>query len=301
MNYYFDWFLQGPAIWAASCLSSMLVILLLIVNICKPGWVRANFYGIAIPIISVLSLLAFQSKYLAIHVRYSWAQPWVNHLVTFARSYPCLFFKHLLPFYLDIMIVLDCLNRFIIICHPDHIAKVMNWGLVIGIQAVSLLISSAFAFLSAKMEKDHGQSSIAVENGEYTWQYNLAMKIVVNSLNPIFFFFFTIKICSTLSAAAAFLRRSHSTRAHAAKYERIMAFSKTICALVVLFPLVIENAHSGLRIADNLRRFAFGSTLSKPTMSWERETYARYFLDIILCLKSGSYAVAYLWLKFKQD
>ena len=124
MNYYFDWCIQGPAIWAASCLSFLLVMALLVVNIRKLGWVRANLYGIAIPIVGSLSILAFQSKYITNHVRYDPFQPWVNQLVAFARGYPGKFFVFLLPFHLDLLIVLDCLNRFIIICYPDHIEKV---------------------------------------------------------------------------------------------------------------------------------------------------------------------------------
>ena len=301
MNYYFDWCIQGPAVWAASCLSFLLVTLLLIVNIRKLGLVRANFYGIAIPIISFLGLLAFQSKFLAIHVRYNPWQPWVNRLVAFARSYPCTFCQHLLPFYLDILIVLDCLNRFIIICHPEHTDKVMHWGLIIVVQVVSLLISSAFAFLSAKLDIEHIYSTTTWLNSDITltWKYNIGIKIVVNSLSPLFFTFFTFKICSTLNSVAAFLRRSQSTIEHAIKYERIVAFSKAICALFLLFPLFLENVLNGLLISDNLKRF--GLHKIGESHAWWAEVYVRLFVDVILCLKSGSFAAAYLWLKYKQN
>ena len=302
MNYNYDWCIQGPAIWAASCLSFLLAIFLLIVNIRKLGLVRANFYGIAIPITSFLGLLAFQSKFLAIHVRYNPWQPWVNRLVAFARSYPCTFSKHLLPFYLDILIVLDCLNRFIIICHPEHIAKVMHWGLIIAVQVVSLLISSAFAFLSAKLEIEHIYSVTDWLVGDFTstWEYNISIKIVANSLSPLFFTFFTIKICSTLNSAAAFLRRSQSTIEHAIKYERIIAFSRAICALFLLFPFLLENVQSGFIISDNIKRF-HRREFADFGFTWQKEIYVQNFLDVILCLKSGSFATAYLWLKSKQD
>ena len=170
-------------------------------------------------------------------------------------------------------------------------------------QVAFLLISSAFAFLSAKMEVDHMDTMIDWLGGDYypSWEYNISMKIVVNSLSPFFFIFFTFKICTTLTSAAAFLRQSQSTIEHAIKYERIITFSKAMCALFIFFPLLLENVLSGLLISDNLRRFYIGLNIDDYALSWETQMHVRHCIEIILCLKSGSYATVYLWLKHKQN
>ena len=232
------------------------------------------------------------------HVRYS-RQQWVNNIRDFTNGYAFKFFKYFFTFHIDIVIVLDCINRYILICHPDHVDKIMSWNVLVGIQGGTLLVTGTFSFLTAKMEKDLWKDDfLKITDLSSTWAYNIALKIIVHSLSSLFFIFFTVKICAALKKAAAFLRQSSSTEAHAKKYDRIITFSKAICITVVVYNLLLENAMSGIMISDFTKRY--NVFVEVDYYYWQSEDRVRIILERSLFSKFGFYALVYIWLKLKQ-
>ena len=180
-SYYTHWCLEGPVVWAISFICCILVVVLLVINIRKSGFSKANFCGILIPVMSILGLIILQGDYVALHIKYS-RHEWVNNLVDFFRGYAYKFLKYFFAFHIDVVIVLDCINRFIYICTPDYVAKIMNWPVLVGIQGVTGLISGTYSFLTAKMERDFMKTEyLSLHDMSSTWAYNVAMKIIINT------------------------------------------------------------------------------------------------------------------------
>ena len=299
-DYLAEWCIDGPVMWVISSISCVLVVILLVVNICKFGFSKANLYGIMVPTVSILGLIFVQGDYIENHVRYSPSE-WINNLRDFSRGYAFKFFRHFFPFHIDIVIVLDGINRYIFICHPDHVEHALKWNALVAIQGGTILLTGTFSFLTTKMEKDVlSDDYFLLRDLSSTWAYNVALKTIVHTLSSLFFIFFTIRICTTLKKAAAFLRLSSSTAAHAVKYDRIITFSKVICIIVISFNFCLENAGSGLIISDYRNRYNMIKFIPVNLHSWQTQTYAHKIVKAVLHSKHGFYAMAYLWLKLGQ-
>ena len=74
---------------------------------------------------------------------------WVNNLVHFSRGRTSNFFQFFCPISLDLLVISDCLNRYIIICHPDKIGNLLCWKMILVYQTL-ILVSGIFSFFFRK-------------------------------------------------------------------------------------------------------------------------------------------------------
>ena len=66
------------------------------------------------------------------------------------------------------------------------------------IQTFMCILTCAYSYLAAKMETDPMTDSFLNETGVSTWQYNVAIKVITDSLCSIAFAVFTWEICKEL-------------------------------------------------------------------------------------------------------
>ena len=64
-----EWYMRGPAVWALTGISSILIVALLIVNLRKLGLKRANIYGILIPVMAIFSVAVIHGDFISIYIR----------------------------------------------------------------------------------------------------------------------------------------------------------------------------------------------------------------------------------------
>ena len=261
------------------------------------GITKANFYGFTISIVGILTLLFAQTDFIANDIKYS-DHEWVNGLTDFARRRTCNFFQYFWPISLDFLVISDCLNRYVIICHPDKTESLTSWKIISVYQIVIALVAGFFSFFFAKMEADVLEPDFLSINGTYNaWLPNLILKIISSSLSSCFFCFFTVKIRGALKKSVQFLSVATTSGQCVERYEKIIRFSTLLCVCVVMFNLILENVANGFAILHAKMTF-YSLYYSYLIYDEDVAIYSRLTWKVLTCLKPGFYAIIYLWLKY---
>ena len=189
-----EWHLKGPCIWAASFLSLVACSLLLWVNLrSRKSYSVFTLYAVLISLSGAIMTLMAQTTFIQEGMSIRAMPSWVRSLREFTLSDYWTFPRDFFPCAIDLLVGVDCLNRYLIICQPerkdDFLSKKITCLMIVGI----VLVSSIFAGLTTKMEADLsnmwetlGNFLHPVTNPEhrrYAWLYCGVLKVSALPLN----------------------------------------------------------------------------------------------------------------------
>ena len=240
------------------------------------------------------------------------AKEWLISLRHFSLTHTCIFLREFFPNILDLLILSDCANRYVIICLP-HQKDTYVTKRAVGFYLLAIMsLSCTFSALSTKMNVDihsYGDTGISVDiylpwklkkNGNYTWIPYMVLKLILAAMIGIFHIFLTYRIAAALNKAIAFLKESRASSNQAHVYRKIIRFSVINCCVSSFYNLCVNNVDVGLMIrhqvhAHFVKMYIFEST---PNMVWEDVfIISRHVTNMVLCMKPVCYGIAYLWIK----
>ena len=119
---------------------------------------------------------------------------------------------------------------------------------------------------------------------------------ICNSLTGIFYIILTSRICAALNKAALFLRQSVSENKYAVKYDRIIKFSKLLCAVFFIFNVILQLIESGIKTQNQLMAHSSWTGVNfQVKQSYIGRT--ELVLSVLAWFKPGCYAAIYIWLR----
>ena len=299
-----EWYLRGPGVWVTSLASILINLLLLLLHLRNPKRIctKASIYTIFIALSGIALVVIFQENYIKETVN-SYDH---SSLVNFSLSKTCAFLREFLPYFLDLLVLSDCANRYILICSPQHKAKLLGWKFMTIYIGCILGVSSMIAALEVRYKYDlesfNKNFFILYFSKDYklfkrAWIYQVALKATISVMMGIFQAVITTRICRELGKSVRFLIDSNANSKGIVRYTKIMNFSIAVCIIVLIYNLVLDNINLGLWVKEQL--FIF-----KPTLSlMKSKTYDTIskivirVLDILFCFKPSVYGFAYIWVK----
>ena len=306
VSYWTEWHLKGTGVWTGSLVSISINLLLLLAPLRRPRqmFTKASFYTILIALTGISVVVIHQEKFIKECINPADASSLLLSIREFTKSKTCIFLRQFFPRALDLLVLSDGANRYILICSPQHKPKLLSWIFIIIYMGSIFGISSLLAALEARMEYDRLSLHIGFWNpwidggvnlAEKTWVYQVALKATISLMVSVFQVVLTTRICQVLAKGVQFLMKSNAGSKSIAKYTKIKKFSTAICLIVVLYNLILYNIDLGLMVSFQLNIFR-PSLLS--TTSAKIEVVVRYVLDILFSFKPGIYGIVYNWMKF---
>ena len=301
-----EWHLKGPCTWVSSCISILSCVLLLVVNLRnRKSYSIFTLYAVLIALSGFITALTAQTTFIQEGIPFREMPPWLVALREFTLSKSGTFLQDFFPRALDLLVVADCLNRYLIICKPERKETFLTKTITIIVVFLLILISCVFAGLTMKMEADktamvYGHLINPAHNlsdRRYTWLVCGILKLVLSSMKSVFLVFLTVKNVSTLKRSIAFLQQTNANPRGVIVYKKLVRFNYLMCVAAFIFNVVCGSiqeallfrqhaeAHAIVYIDYNLHDF------DKILNMW------KYALKVIFCLKPGCYNVIYTWLK----
>ena len=308
--------MKGPAIWTTAIISIFISLVLIFVFALKnPKKARSkgsiNGYLIATSgiIISFFNQFPFMKEYLS-----PFAPEFLQSLRRFSMTRTYTFLREFYQNFLTFVILMDCFNRYILICLPHLKTEFLTFTTLIMSLVSVLVVSSVLAGLASTAEEltfriYHKYYKLFLRErsaGEFfknPWLYDIILKVIVSVLISLTLTFFTFKICAALKKSVNFLLNSNAGVVAVKRYKKISHFSKVICFLLISYDLIVSKILLGFEVRRNLIATGFighYSFYSADGSVYRREeiiAFTEMILGILIGLKPGFYGLAYIWVK----
>ena len=154
-----------------------------------------------------------QATFIREAVNPRFAPEWVITLREFTKMSACTFFENIFTRSLDLFVITDCLNLYIVICWPQKRELYLSKKGVALIIFVVLGISATFSGLAVKMDKDRHSFFFTrpdplspVFETRYTWVYQVVILFLLSLMTCVFYVFITFKIAASLTKSIQFLK-----------------------------------------------------------------------------------------------
>ena len=295
-----EFHLNGTCIWVASAFSILSCGIVIFLHLFRAkSYSVATLYACLIAICGVGSVLMEQTTFVQENVIARYAPDWLWNLrkLTMTRAWG--FFKDLFPRIIDILIICDSMNRFILICHPDKKDTFMNWKVVsltlFIIAGVSTILASLATQIHFEIYEDFQCCTLFKKN--YTWVYYVLIRVVVGVMVCTFHLFFTVKIKIELSKSIAFLVVANISNKRIAAYKKIIKFSRLIS-----FVLVFYNLLAIAELTVFVRRHILINYTTQLYIGFQAAaSWIRNIGNILICLRPFFYSIIYTWLFVKRS
>ena len=304
-----EWYVMGPGVWISSFLSIVIsfgVIIVYAFKNKKRMLSKASIYAYLIATSGIMVVFMHQFHFVKEKMS-PFAPEFLQPLKTFSITKTCLYLEEFFHNIFNLLLMLDCGNRYILICMPHLKERLFNKRSIGMSFAVAVAVSSLLAGLSAKMESDTQATYISYNFWKISlerspWFYCAIFKFLVSVLICGTMLFFTIKVDISLKKSIQFHMRSNTNPTAVYKYGKVRYFSTAICMLMVAIDFVARNILMGFEIR---RHILVTSLFYYPLISTDGSVYRREMviaitkisLMLLMSLKPGLYGLAYLWVK----
>ena len=268
----------------------------------------ATLYAVLIAVIGILMTVMMESTFLQEALHPAFAPDWLFALRQFSLTKYSGILSEFFPNALQLLIVCDCLNRYVLICLPEKKDMILSKKAVAGVILIAIAVSSLFAGLSVQMSADMEAKYTGIwlagpfNDGwqrRYTWAYFVGLKVVISLVTAIFHVVFTVRIRIDLEKSIHFLSLNVNGAKGIPRYHRIIQFSVSLCMIVVFFNVFVAGLDVAVVIWRNLHRnglvFHDFTLLADKIMN-----VMKYWVNILFCFQPFCYALAYIWLKYAK-
>ena len=115
-----EWHLKGTCIWIASFISILICISMMVSHLRQvKSYSVATLFAVLIASSGICMVVMEESTFLEENVHPAFAPEWLYQLRKFSLSNYSSFLRDFFPKFIDLLIICDCTNRYILICHPD--------------------------------------------------------------------------------------------------------------------------------------------------------------------------------------
>ena len=302
-----EWHYKGTCIWIASFFSISVNAVMMFLYLRRPkSYSVATLYACIIGFSGISMTIMQETTFLQEAIHPAFAPEWLHQLRKFSLTYYCHFLQEFFPQVIDLFIVCDCINRFILICHPDKKDVFLSKRAVAVTLVIAVLVSCIFSGLTIQIHKDidskwNGDTVAKEINGfrrRYTWIYFVALKAIVSIMTAVFHIVITVRIKISLEKSIEFLSQVSTASKGVALYRKVIRFSIFICTIVVFYNIVIMGVNESLLIRRNIfsNFLAHHQFLNKYLIDAVLNVMP-YWMNIIICFKPCCYAAAYIWVK----
>ena len=267
----------------------------------------ATLYAVLIGIMGICMTMMAETTFLQEAVHPMTAPDWLFALKQFSLTDPCGFLQEFFPHALQLLIMCDGMNRYILICLPEKKDAFLNKKTIGVLMLIITGVSSLFAGLTIQISKDmklkwEGLTSFGPYQGwrrRYTWIYFVALKIIVSFMTAISYIVFTIRIKINLEKSIAFLSLSVTGTTSIQQYRKIIKFTIYICMVVVFYNIAISSLDAGIfiwkQIHDNyLVEYPFFKNLLASRLM----NIMPYLVNVIICFQPFCFALVHIWFKY---
>ena len=304
LNSQVEWHLKGTCIWILSLLGLVVNAILIVQKLRHPNkYSIATVFAIMVAVSGIGMIIMEQSTFFGEAISPVTAPDWLWSLNQFTRTNYCHFLRALFPYIVDLAVVNNQINLYILICRPQSTQLMLSKTVTTGEIAFNLGLSSIFASLTTKLENDLRESPGLTINGsdnvQKIWISKVVLVICFSMTTCGFCLFFTCKIRATLLKAIKFLRSSNATGRAAEAYERIIKVSMIICVIFMVYNLLIAT----LDITVHIIRFTEATGLNSNKYPYDAVhsmnllnaiVLIRLVINIIVCFKPCCYGIAFI-------
>ena len=299
-----EWHLKGTSIWILSLLGLVVNAILIVQKLRHPNkYSIATVFAIMVAVSSIGMIIMEQSTFLSENISPVTAPDWLWSINKFTSSNYCYFLRALFPYIVDLAVVNNQINLYVLICRPQSTQLMLSKTVTTGEIAFNLGLSSIFASLTTKLENDLRESPGLTINGsdnvQKIWISKVVLVICFSMTTCGFCLFFTCKIRATLLKAIKFLRTSNATGRAAEAYERIIKVSMIICVIFLVYNLLIVS----LDITVHFIRFSEATGFDSNNYQYDAVrsmnllnaiVLIRLVNNIIVCFKPCCYGIAFI-------
>ena len=311
--YQVEWHMKATLTWIISLLTVVVCVALIVIELSRSkSYSKATLYVILIAVCGIFATVTAQGTCLRETVNPQFAPEWLYQLGKFAHTNYAVFLENFWPRSLDLLILSDTLNLYVLICLPNKKDELLSKKALAAYFFVVVLVSGTFSGLATKMYHDwHNEDSLAniplpdllglpKVSFNSVWIYDVILKVVVSSLIGGFQIFCTLKIRVALDKAIAFLTKSNATTPAAAAYGKIRRFCFIICLTFGFFHFIVQFLEAGLTIVKEFVRSNEIAISSKTYAVFTALSFAQYVIKIVNCSRPLLYCAAYAWLRWRR-
>ena len=303
-----EWHYKGTCIWVASFFSIAVNAFMIFTYLRhRQTYSVATLYVVLIGIMGICMTLMAETTFLQEAVHPMTAPDWLFALKRFSLTDACGFLREFFPHALQLLIVCDCMNRYILICLPDKKEEFLNKKAVGVIILVIIAVSSLFAGLTIQISNDmklkwQGPASSGSYQGwrrRYTWIYFVALKIIVSFMRAIAHVVLTIRIKINLEKSIAFLSMNMTRTVSIEQYRRIIRFSVYICMIVVFYNVAIASLDAAFFIWKQIHvNYLVEYPFYKNLLASRLMSIMPYLVNVIICFQPFCFASVHIWFKY---
>ena len=150
-----EWHYKGTCIWIASFFSisaNAFMIFTYLRN--RQTYSVATLYAVLIGIMGICMTMMAETTFLQEAVHPMTAPHWLFALKQFSLTDPCSVLREFFPHALQLLIVCDCMNQYVLICLPEKKDVILNKKTVGVLILVIVGVSSLFAGLTIQISND---------------------------------------------------------------------------------------------------------------------------------------------------
>ena len=305
--YVFEWHLKCTCTWITSLLSVIAAITLIVLEIRRQQLrSTAALYVLLIATFSVLESITNQLTCLREAVSFLHSPIWLVRVRGWADTKYAYFFERFLPGVLNLLVVNDTLNLYILICVPQKIPTLLSKKAVAAYLAAILGLNTAFAVLAIQVRHHRGDleegclcsaglPGVSMRTG---WIYEIALNLMVAIMVSVFHIFCTVKIRWALLKAIKFLSEAHVNGNTELVYRKLVTFGLLICIFFSTFNFILNVVAATLRsIQEVVIDSFFDNNGSLFFNHYEIFIAVGYAVKFCTSLKPLFFSVAYIWLR----
>ena len=304
--YLLEWHLKCTCIWIAGLLSIIAAITLIILEIRRQQLrSMAALYVLLIATFCILESITHQFTCLREAVSFLHSPSWLIRMSGWTNTKYAFFSERFLPGVLNLLIVNDTLNLYILICVPQKIPTFLSKKAVAVYLTAILGLNTAFAVLTIQVRYDGseleegclctaGLPTVSMRTG---WIYEIALNLIVAIIMSVFHVFCTVKIRLALLKAIKFLSEAHVNGATELVYQKLVKFGLLICILFSSFNFILNVVNATSRSVHELTIDSFIVFDRANLMAGEFHNAAGYAIKFCISLKPFFFSVAYIWLR----
>ena len=261
----------------------------------------ATLYAVLIGVMGIFMTVMAESTFLQEALHPAFAPDWLFSLRQFSLTQYCGVLREFSSHALQLLIICDCMNRYILICLPEKKDTFLSRKAIATAIFVTVAVSSLFAGLTVQISEDmkvkwNGMSLDGPRR--YTWVYFVALKVVVSFMTAIFHVVFTVRIKIDLDKSIAFLSLNMNGAQGIARYRKIIRFSVSLCLIVVFFHVLVAGLDAAVLIRQQIHSNSMVHHLFLQNLLVDKVmNVMRYWINILVCFQPFCYATAHIWLK----
>ena len=266
----------------------------------------ATLYAVLIGVMGISMTVMAETTFLQEAVHPAFAPDWLFALRQFSLTEICGVLREFFPHALQLLIICDCMNRYILICLPEKKETFLSKKAITLAILVTVAVSSLFAGLTVKISQDIevkyiGRPASPFNEGfqrRYTWVYFVVLKVMVSSMTAIFHVVFSVRIRIDLEKSIAFLSLNMNGAKGIARYRKIIRFSVYLCLIVVFFNIGVTGLEAAVLIRRHIHsNYLVDHSFLQNLLVDKVMNVMEYWINIVICFQPFCYASAHIWLK----